>query len=137
MKKFLLISDRIINLYVFYIVMALFLSIVPSINTDYPLFHFIFVSAGFYIKLPFVGAMFSPMLIMICLVLISSKIRKLYIKLYEKDAPEIIIWTREDFAKNLDKFNKLKEKIKQEMTEEELETEEKENLKEENKDNDI
>ena len=131
MKKFLLISDRIINLYVFYIVMALFLSIVPNINPDYPLFHFIFTSAGFYIKLPFVGVMFSPMLIMICLVLISTRLRKLYIKLYEKDAPEIIIWTREDFAKNLEKFNQLKEELKQDNIEE------KEKLKEENEDNDI
>ena len=51
--------------------MACFLSLVPNINPDYPLFNFIFKAAGFYIIPTIYGFIISPVLIMISLALIS------------------------------------------------------------------
>jgi len=80
-----LFLDRVIHLYLYYVVMACFLALVPSINPDYPLFHYIFKFAGFYLFPPVFGISFSPMILMITLVLLSMGLRKIYVKLFFKN----------------------------------------------------
>ncbi len=78
MAKLILFLDRLVNFYLYYVVMACFLAIVPNINYDYPLFHFIFTSAGFYIIPPIFGISFSLLAMMITCVLISMGLKKAY-----------------------------------------------------------
>lgn len=80
-----LFLDRVIHLYLYYIVMACFLALVPNLNPNYPLFHYIFKFAGFYLIPPIFGVSFSPMILMIILVLLSMGIRKIYVKLFLKN----------------------------------------------------
>lgn len=101
MANFILFIDRVVNLYLYFVVMACFLSLVPNINMDYPLFHFIFKFAGFYIIPPILGVSFSPMVIMVLLVLISMGLRKLYIKFYADKEPKIIVLTQDELIKKL------------------------------------
>lgn len=106
-------TDRILNLYLYYIIVACFLSLVPNINSNYPLFHFIFKSAGFYILKPFFGFSFCPMLLMMGLVLLSLGLRKIYDKYFHIEQEVYIISAKDfiekvnnrdmDFLKNLGK----------------------------------
>ena len=41
MAKVIIFLDRLVNYYLYFVVMACFLSLVPNINPDYPLFDFI------------------------------------------------------------------------------------------------
>ena len=72
MARFIIFLDRLINYYLYFVVMACFLSLVPNINPDYPLFNFIFKAAGFYIVPAIFGFIVSPVLVMISLALISA-----------------------------------------------------------------
>ena len=102
MANFILFIDRVVNLYLYYVVMACFLSLVPNINMNYPLFHYIFKFAGFYIIPPFFGISFSPMVVMITLALISIGLRKIYIKFYAEKEPKILVLTPEEFLKKVE-----------------------------------
>ncbi len=115
MGKFLLILNRFINLYLYYVIMACFLSLVPFINPNYPLFNFIFKFAGFYLLPPFAGFAFGPAMLLIVLVLVSSGIDKIYNKFYAKENPQIIVLSPEEFIKamnNKDEFIKSLEEGK-------------------------
>lgn len=101
MANFILFLDRLVNFYLYYVVMACFLSLVPNINMDYPLFHYIFKFAGFYLIPPVFGVSFSPMLCMIMLVLVSMGLRKVYIKYYADKEPKIVILTKDEFINKL------------------------------------
>lgn len=99
MGKFILFLDRLINLYLYFVVMACFMSLVPNLNPDFPLFHCIFKLAGFYLIPPIVGINISPMPQMMILVLTSMGLRKLYVKFYAKNEPRILIMSQEEFEK--------------------------------------
>ena len=99
MGKFILFLDRLINFYLYFVVMACFMSLVPNLNPDFPLFHCIFKLAGFYLIPPIVGINISPMPQMMILVLTSMGLRKLYVKFYAKNEPRIVIMSQEEFEK--------------------------------------
>ncbi|MBP3820994.1 YggT family protein [bacterium] len=108
MAKFILFLDRLVNYYLYFVVMGCFLSLVPNINPDYPLFHYIFLISGFYIIPPILGISFSPMIVMIILALISIGLKKIYLKYFyesEKDS-EIIIMTPEEFINAQKEFER-------------------------------
>ncbi len=105
MAKFIIFLDRLINYYLYFVVMACFLSLVPNINPDYPLFDFIFKAAGFYLIPSFWGIIFSPAVVMICLALISAGLHKIYYKYYAKDEPQIIVMSPEEFMKKVQEKN--------------------------------
>ncbi|MBR1460141.1 YggT family protein [bacterium] len=105
MARFIIFLDRLVNYYLYFIVMACFLSLVPNINPDYPLFNFIFKAAGFYIIPTIFGFIISPVLIMISLALISSGLHKIYYKYYAKDEPQIIVMSPEEFIKKVQEEN--------------------------------
>lgn len=107
MANFILFIDRLVNLYLYFVVMACFLSLVPNINMDYPLFHYIFMFAGFYFVPPVFGISFSPMVVMVVLVLISMGLRKIYIRYYADKKPKIIVLTQDELIK---KLNEQKQK---------------------------
>ena len=112
MVNFILFLDRLINFYLYYVVMACFLSLVPNINPAYPLFDFIFKSAGFYLIPPVFGFIISPVLMMILLTLVSIGVRKLYFKYFapKEQKPNVIIMTPQEFmqAVNEGKIQNLK-----------------------------
>lgn len=110
MAKFLVFLIRLSNLYLYFVVMACFLSFIPNINPNYPLFDYIFKIAGFYLIPPIFGILLSPMLMLITLTLIIIGLTKIYDKYYAQKESEIIIMTSEDFSKKLDSLkNKEKE----------------------------
>lgn len=111
MAKFILIIDRLVNLYMYYVGLACLLSWVPNINPDYPLFHFIFMSSGFYLLPPFMGFLFAPVLIMVLCALSSAGLGKLYDKLNKEKEPRIIIMSPEEFIQKIEQ-----EKLKKEQT---------------------
>ncbi len=106
MAKFILFLDRLVNLYLYYVVMACFLAIIPNINYDYPLFNFIFKCAGFFIIPPIFGFIISPMLVLTSCALISVGLRKIYEKYYKKDEPSIVILTKDEFQKSMEMLSK-------------------------------
>ena len=101
MGKFIKFLDRLINFYLYYVVMACFLTLIPYINPNYPLFNFIFKSAGFYIIPPIFGISFSPALVLTVLVLCSIGLNKIYDKFYAPKEPKIIVLTPEEFMKKV------------------------------------
>ena len=107
MARFILFLDRLFNFYIYYVIGACVLSWVPNINPDYPLFDFLFKSAGFYIIPPFMGLSFSPALVVFVCAMVSIGLRKLYIKLFEKNKPEVIILTKEEFEKKLNEYKDI------------------------------
>jgi uncharacterized protein YggT (Ycf19 family) len=110
MAKFIIFLDRVVNLYLYYVVMACFLSLVPNINYDYPLFDFIFKTAGFYLIPPFFGVSFSVMFVMIALALISTGLKKIYIKYYFENEPKIVVLSKEEFEQKFGKSQSELEK---------------------------
>lgn len=103
MAKFIIFLDRIVNFYLYFVVMACFLSLVPNINPNYPLFNFIFKASGFYILPGFWGITFSPAVVMITLALISAGLHKIYEKFYAKNEPKVIVMSPEEFIKQIQK----------------------------------
>lgn len=101
MDKFLIFLNRLINFYLYYVVMACFLSLVPYINPNFPLFKFIFTSAGFYLVPPILGISFSPAIIMIILVFCSQGINKIYEKYFAQKEQKIIIMSPEEFIQKI------------------------------------
>ena len=101
MAKFIVFLDRLVNLYLYFVVMACFLSLVPNINPNYPLFDFIFKAAGFYLLPGVIGITFSPAVVMIVLALISAGLRRIYDKYFAKDEPKIVVMSPEDFIRKI------------------------------------
>lgn len=99
--KLIIFLDKILNLYLYFIIGACVLSWVPNINPDYPLFHYWFVGAGFYIVPPILGVSFSPVIAMIVAGAMSMGLRKLYDKFYKKDEPKIVVMTPEEFMQKM------------------------------------
>ena len=99
--KLIILLDKILNLYLYFIIGACVLSWVPNINPDYPLFHYWFVIAGFYLIPPFWGISFSPVIPMLVAGMLSMGLRKLYDKFYKKDEPKIVIMNPEEFMQKM------------------------------------
>ena len=97
LSRLIIFTDRLVNLYLYFIICACFLSLVPNINPNYPLFKYIFKFAGFYLIPPVLGFSFSPMLIMITLVLISIGLHKIYNKYFRQEESVYIIPAEEFF----------------------------------------
>lgn len=117
MAKFLIILYRIINLYLYYVVMACLLSLLPYINPNYPLFNAIFKSAGFYLIPPVFGFIIGPAVILVGLALLSNFIEKYYNEHYAKNKPKIVVLTPEQFMRameNKDEFIKSLEESEEE-----------------------
>ena len=115
MAKFIIFLDRLVNFYLYYVVMACFLSLVPYINPDYPLFNFIFKSAGFYLIPPIFGVSFSPMFVLALLVLCSIGLHKIYDKYYApktNEQPQVIVMTAEEFMEKFGNKNNENEENK-------------------------
>lgn len=112
MSRFILIFDRVVNLYMYYVGLACLLSWVPNINPDYPLFHFIFLSTGFYILPPVLGFIFAPLFIMVLCALISAGLGKLYAKLNKDKVPHIMILSPEEFFEKMEQEKLKSDKIK-------------------------
>ena len=98
MAKFLKFLYKLVNLYLYFVVMACLLTLIPNINPNYPLFDFIFTVSGFYLIPPIFGFYISPMFMLVVLTLISMGIAKLYNK-YDKDEPKVINMSPEEFSK--------------------------------------
>lgn len=110
MAKFLIYLIRIVNLYLYFVVGACFLSLVPNINPNYPLFHYIFKFAGFYLIPSIFGVSFSPMAVLVCTALVSMGLVKLYDKYYASKEPQVIVVSPEEFIRKMAQFEKLKNK---------------------------
>mgnify|MGYP006916028600 CR=1 FL=1 len=104
MKKLIIFLYRVVNYYLYFIVMACFLAIVPNINPNYPLFHRIFQLAGFYIIPDIFGFIISPMILMTVLALIMIGLGKIYDKYYASKEPQVIVMSPEDFMKKMIKL---------------------------------
>lgn len=109
MANFILFLNRLINLYLYFIVGACVLSWVPNINPNYPLFHYIFNLAGFYILPPFMGMNFSLAFVMVVCAIIIAGLEKIYSKYYAEKEPKIIVVSPEEF---LAKLTQQKEEVK-------------------------
>lgn len=103
MRKFIIFLNKLIYLYLYFIIGACILSWVPNINPEYPLFHYIFKAAGFYIIPPFAGISLSPALVMIVCAFILTGLDKLYDKYFKKEEPKVVVLTQDEF---LEKFGK-------------------------------
>ena len=126
MAKFIRFLYRLINYYLYFVVMACFLALVPNINPNYPLFNYIFKIAGFYIIPPIFGFIISPMLVLIISALIMMGLDKIYTKYYAPKDPKVLVMTPEQFMEQIKKneqayINKVVSEVKEEFGQEELE----------------
>ncbi|MDE6138879.1 MAG: YggT family protein [Candidatus Gastranaerophilales bacterium] len=103
MAKFILFLDRLVILYMYFILGACMLSWVPNINPNYPLFYYIFKLAGCYIIPPIMGLGLGPALIMVVCALISMGLRKIYDKFYADKESKIVVLTPEELMEKLKK----------------------------------
>ena len=126
MAKFIRFLYRLVNYYLYFVVMACFLALVPNINPNFPLFNYIFKIAGFYIIPPIFGFIISPMLVLIILALIMMGLDKIYTKYYAPKDPKILVMTPEQFIEQIKKneqayVNKVVSEVKEEFGQEEQE----------------
>ncbi len=126
MAKFIRFLYRLINYYLYFVVMACFLALVPNINPNYPLFNYIFKIAGFYIIPPIFGFIISPMLVLIISALIMMGLDKIYTKYYAPKDPKVLVMTPEQFMEQIKKneqayINKVVSEVKEEFGQEEQE----------------
>lgn len=136
MAKFIRFLYRLVNYYLYFVVMACFLALVPNINPNYPLFNCIFKISGFYLIPPIFGFIISPMLVMIVLALIMMGLNKIYTKYYAPKEPKVLVMTPEQFIEQIKKneqdyiekvVSEVKEEFKvQEQEEKNSESEDKE-----------
>lgn len=101
MAKFIIFLDRVIYLYLCFIMGACLMSWIPNINPDYPLFKFIFTAAGFYLLPPVLGIGIAPALVMIVCAGISFALGKIYQKFFNKDEQKILVVTPDELIKKL------------------------------------
>lgn len=106
MAKFIRFLYRLVNYYLYFVVMACFLALVPNINPNYPLFNYIFKIAGFYLIPPVFGFIISPMLVMIVSALIMMGLGKIYTKYYAPKEPKVLVMTPEQFIEQIKKNEK-------------------------------
>ena len=127
MKAFIIFLDRVINLYILFVVMACFLALIPNINPMFPLFHYIFILAGFYIIPTVFGISFAPVIMLCTCTLISIGLRKIYDKYYNPKNQEVYYISAEQFAKQLFEFNKQNSSEEDELKKEEENSDDKSN----------
>lgn len=113
-QNLILFLYNLTNLYIYFIVMACFLGVIPNINPNYPLFNYIFKIAGFYLIPPIFGFYLSPMLMLIVTTLIMLGLGKLYNKYFKPDEPKVIIMSQKDF---IDTFVNKKEEERKDTDE--------------------
>lgn len=106
MSKLIRFLYRLVNYYLYFVVMACFLALVPNINPNYPLFNYIFKIAGFYLIPPVFGFIISPMLVMIISALIMIGLGKIYSKYYAPKEPKVLVMTPEQFIEQIKKNEK-------------------------------
>ena len=123
---FIIFVNNAVCLYLYFIVGACLLSLVPNINPNYPLFHYIFKFAGFYLIPPVLGFSFSPMVIMISLVLISMGLQKVYNKYFSEEQEVYVIPAEEIFKQIKDEELEIN-KISEDNTAEKMQDSDKEN----------
>lgn len=115
MAKFIIILDRIIYLYLCFLMCTCLLSWVPNINPDYPLFDFMFHASGFYLLPPLMGIGLGPALVMLLCAALSFGLGKIYEKFFDKKDTKIVVVTPEEF---IEKLNQQKDEfIKKEQEE--------------------
>ena len=132
MAKFIRFLYRLINYYLYFVVMACFLALVPNINPNFPLFNCIFKAAGFYLIPPIFGIIISPMLVMIVLALIMMGLGKIYDKYYAPKDPKVVVMTPEQFIEQIKKneqnyIDKIVTEVKEEFNENKSEEENQKN----------
>ena len=128
MAKFIRFLYRLVNYYLYFVVMACFLALVPNINPNYPLFNYIFKIAGFYLIPPVFGFIISPMLVMIISALIMMGLGKIYAKYYAPKDPKVLVMTPEQFIEQIKKNEQAYiDKVVSEVKEEFESAEEKQN----------
>lgn len=110
MARFIIFLDRLVNLYIFYVIGACILSWVPNINPNYPLFNYIFKFAGFYLIPPIMGLSFSPAVVMVVAALISMGLKKLYLKYFAENDSKIVVLSQEEFFEKLKNENREEKK---------------------------
>ena len=103
MANFIKFLYRLVMLYMYYVLGACMLSWVPNINPDYPLFSFIFKSAGFYLIPPILGLSISPAIVMLVCGFVLLGLDKIYAKYFAPKEPKIVVMSPEEF------FEKMKE----------------------------
>ena len=119
MAKFIRFLYRLVNYYLYFVVMACFLALVPNINPNFTLFNFIFKMAGFYLVPPIFGFIISPMIMLIILALIMMGLSKIYVKYYATQEPKVVVMTPEQFIEHIKKNEKgYTEKVVSEVKEE-------------------
>ena len=101
MAKFIIFLDRVIYLYLCFVMGACLMSWIPNINPDYPLFNFIFTAAGFYLIPPVLGIGIAPALVMVICSLISFGLGKIYQKFYAKKESQIVVVTPDELIQKL------------------------------------
>ena len=138
MAKFIRFLYRLVNYYLYFVVMACFLALVPNINPNYPLFNYIFKIAGFYLIPPVFGFIISPMLVMIISALIMMGLGKIYAKYYAPKDPKVLVMTPEQFIEQIKKneqayIDKVVSEVKEEFSSEEEKQNDDNSESEENK----
>ena len=126
MAKFIRFLYRLVNYYLYFVVMACFLALVPNINPNFTLFNFIFKMAGFYLVPPIFGFIISPMIMLIILALIMMGLSKIYVKYYATQEPKVVVMTPEQFIEHIKKnekgyIEKVVSEVKEEFGQEEKE----------------
>ena len=126
MAKFIRFLYRLVNYYLYFVVMACFLALVPNINPNFPLFNCIFKIAGFYLIPPVFGFIISPMLVMIISALIMMGLGKIYDKYYAPKEPKVLVMTPEQFIEQIKKneqnyIDKVVSEVREEFGEQEQE----------------
>lgn len=122
MAKFILFLYRLVNYYLYFVVMACFLALVPNINPNFPLFNYIFKIAGFYLIPPVFGFIISPMCVMVISALVMIGLGKIYTKYYASKEQKVIIITPEQLVEQIRKneqvyVDKLVSEVKEEKEE--------------------
>ena len=101
MAKFIIFLDRLIYLYLCFVMCACLMSWIPNINPDYPLFHAIFTTAGFYLIPPVFGLGIAPALVMCVCALVSYGLGKIYQKFFAKKDSKIVVVTPDELIQKL------------------------------------
>ena len=101
MAKFIIFLDRLIYLYLCFVMGACLMSWIPNINPDYPLFHFIFLAAGFNLVPPIFGIGLGPALVMAVCAFISFGLGKIYQKFFADKDQKIVVVTPDELIQKL------------------------------------
>ena len=130
MAKFIRFLYRLVNYYLYFVVMACFLALVPNINPNFPLFNYIFKIAGFYLIPPIFGFIISALIMM--------GLDKIYSKYYAPKEPKVLVMTPEQFIEQIKKneqnyIEKVVSEVKEEFGQEEQNEKQENNSESEDK----